>query len=57
MICNMLRDEQSPELISKYTEEPLEYIYQVQQEMVPFAREGTAYKIGKTEMESSRELI
>ena len=47
VICNMLRDEQSPELISKYTEEPLEYIYQVQQEMVSFAREETAYKIGK----------
>ena len=44
VICNMLLDEQSPELISKYTEEPLEYIYQVKQEMLQFAREETAYK-------------
>ena len=47
VICNMLRDEQSPELISKYTKEPLEYIYQVQQEMMQFAREETSYKIGE----------
>ena len=39
VICNMLLDEQSPELISKYTKEPLEYIYQVKQEMLQYARE------------------
>jgi hypothetical protein len=44
VICNMLLDEQFPELISKYTKEPLEYIYQVKQEMLQFAREETAYK-------------
>ena len=44
VICNMLSDNQSPELISKYTKEPLEYIYQVQQEMVQFAREETVYE-------------
>ena len=47
VICNMLHDEQSPELISKYTKEPLEYIYQVQQEMMQFAREEIVYEIEK----------
>ncbi len=44
VICNMLLDEQSPEMISKYTKEPLEYIYQVKEEMLQFVREEIAYK-------------
>ncbi len=40
----MLLDEQSPEMISKYTKEPLEYIYQVKEEMLQFVREEIAYK-------------
>lgn len=42
----MLRDEQPPELISKYTEEPLEYVYQVKQEMLQYAREEARYHAG-----------
>ena len=33
-ICKMLRDNQPPELISKYTERPLEYVYQVEKRMM-----------------------
>ena len=43
IICNMLRDSQSPEIISKYTEQPIEYIYQVQRQMIQGEREKTKY--------------
>ena len=33
-ICNMLRDHQPPELISKYAERPLEYVHQIEQQML-----------------------
>ena len=54
IICTMLRDEQSPELISKYTEEPVEYVYQVKQEMLQYAKEEAGYHAGgkKAEQES-----
>lgn len=42
IICSMLDDDQPPELISKYTKEPLEYVYQVKRE-VQFVGEKTAY--------------
>ena len=44
VIYNMLSDEQPPELISKYTQEPLEYVYQVRKEMLQLAREETVYE-------------
>lgn len=43
IICNMLRDSQSPEIISKYTEQPIEYVYQVQQQMLQGVREENKY--------------
>ncbi|MBO5073152.1 MAG: hypothetical protein J6C32_09330 [Eubacterium sp.] len=46
IICTMLCDEQPPELISKYTKEPLEYVYQVKQEMLQYAKEETEYHAG-----------
>lgn len=39
IICNMLRNQLSPELISRYTEQPLEYIFEVEREMHPVVRE------------------
>lgn len=42
-ICNMLRDHQPPELISKYAERPLEYVYQVEQQMLSEVRETNEY--------------
>lgn len=33
-ICNMLRDHQPPELISKYAERPLEYVHQIEKKML-----------------------
>lgn len=43
-ICNMLRDRQSPEQISKYAEQPLEYIYQVEKRMLSEIQEKVNYK-------------
>ena len=43
-ICNMLRDHQAPELISKYAERPLEYVYQVEKQMLNEVREGSTYE-------------
>ena len=43
IICNMLRDSQSPEIISKYTEQPIEYIYQIQRQMIQGEKEETKY--------------
>lgn len=43
IICNMLRDSQSPEIISKYTEQPIEYVYQVQRQMLQGVKEETRY--------------
>ena len=43
IICNMLRDSQSPEIISKYTEQPIEYVYQVQRQMLQGVREDSKY--------------
>ena len=39
IIQNMLSDDQPPELISKYTKEPLEYVYQIKREMPEFVSE------------------
>lgn len=46
----MLRDNQSPEIISKYTEQPLEYIYQIQHQMLQEVHEENQY--GKREQTS-----
>ena len=54
IICTMLRDEQPPELISKYTKEPLEYVYQVKQEMLQYAREETVYHAGGVTVEQEK---
>ena len=50
IICNMLRDNQSPEIISKYTEQPLEYVYQIQHQMLQEVHEENQY--GKREQTS-----
>lgn len=43
-ISNMLKDNLSPELVSKYTETTIEYVYQVQQEMLQcFGEEKIPY--------------
>lgn len=47
IICNMLRDSQSPEIISKYTEQPLEYVYQVQRQMLQEVHEENQYGKGE----------
>lgn len=42
-ICNMLRDNQPLELISKYAERPLEYVYQIEKRMMEEVREESRY--------------
>lgn len=42
-ICNMLRNNLTPELISKCAECPLEYVYQVEQQMLSEVRETSEY--------------
>lgn len=54
IICTMLRDEQPPELISKYTKEPLEYVYQMKQEMLQYAKEETVYHAGGETVEQEK---
>lgn len=44
IICNTLRDSQSPETISRYTEQPIEYVYQVQRQMLQSVNEENNYE-------------
>lgn len=47
LVCRMLSHEQTPEMISAITEEPLEYIYDVQRQYLQTAHEKTAYSAEK----------
>ncbi len=49
MIQNMLRKEKTPEDISEMTEQPIEYVYQVQREMLSAVGEKTIYGEEKEE--------
>lgn len=44
MIANMLRDHQPPELISRYAEMPMEYVYEVQTALTAEVQEESEYR-------------
>lgn len=47
IICNMLRNRLSPELISQCTEQSLDYVFEVEQEMRAVVREQSKYNGNK----------
>lgn len=43
IICNMFRNDLAPELISKYTDQPLDYVYEIEKKMLAEVREDARY--------------